>query len=67
MSQTKTAYNKEKIIETLELIVKREKLTEQTIADIGWIKFYLNDMTSECKDCADKSNPPSGAENVKTE
>ena len=64
MSQTKAEFVKAKIEETLDLIVKRERLSEQSLADMGWIRFYLKDMISKCEGC---DEAPTGSQNENKE
>lgn len=56
MSQTKVEFCKAKITELIDEVIQRENLREghRSFDSLQWVKFYVKDLTSDCKDCADK-------------
>ena len=64
MSQTKAEFNRARIIELIDKVIARESIPKESesYADLGWVKFYVRDLTSQCKDCAEA---PSGSKNEK--
>lgn len=60
MSQTKAQFNQDRIIELIDKVIERESIPKEgeSYADLGWVKFYVRDLATKCKDCADT---PSGS------
>lgn len=54
MSQSKAEFNRARIMELIDKVIERESIPKESesYADLGFVKFYVRDLTSECKDCA---------------
>lgn len=65
MSHSKVEFCKSRIMELLDKVIERESIPKnsESYADLGFVKFYVRDLTSECKGCAEKDEAPSGSKN----
>lgn len=66
MSQTKGDFCKARITELIDNIISRESIPKESesYSDLSWIKFYVKDLLSECKGCAEShDDTPSGSKN----
>lgn len=64
MSQTKGEFCKERITELIDIVINRESIPKESesYADLGWVKFYVKELLSECKGCAESHNgTPTGS------
>lgn len=64
MSQTKGEFCRARITELIDNVINRESIPKESesYADLDWIKFYVRDLSSECKGCAESNNDtPSGS------
>lgn len=61
MSQSKAEFCKTRIIELLDKVIERESIPKdgESYADLGFVKYYVKELTSECKDCT-KSQDDTG-------
>lgn len=55
MNESKADFCKHRIIELVDKVVTRESIptNSESYADLGWIKFYVRELTTQCKDCAE--------------
>lgn len=51
---TKGEFSLNRINELVNLILGREVLTDDSKADLGYIKFYAKELV-QCKDCANET------------
>lgn len=58
MNESKASFCKNRIIELIDKVIVRESIPKEgeSYADLGYVKFYLRELTSECKDCAESQN-----------
>lgn len=66
MSQSKVEFCLARIAELIDKVVERESIPKnsESYADLGFVKFYAKDLSSQCKDCAESHDgTPSGSKN----
>lgn len=62
-NQSKLEFCRTRIIELVDRVLKRENLREgdRSYSDLEWVKFYVKDLTTECKECEEsQDDTPSG-------
>lgn len=66
MSQSKAEFCKAKINELIDNILARESRlsNSQSYDDLDWIRYYIRDLTAECKDCAESHNDTPGESKI---
>lgn len=62
MSQSKKEFCQHEIDRLIGAVIERESIPEQSQSydDFKWVKFYVRDLTTQCKECSESQNDTSG-------
>lgn len=55
MSQSKKEFCQHEIDRLIKAVIERESIPEQSQSydDLKWVTFYVQDLSTQCKDCAE--------------
>jgi len=57
----KAGFAKGRINELLDAVIERENLSKQSLADLGFVRFYVKEL-EPCTDC-DQNETPTQSQN----